>query len=143
MAQRTIFTQTDSALLPVLEELRSLEPIFHTAEFGSTLADFEKRLAPDYWEIGASGRRYSREFLLQMLEQEPPVYASTARWRTSGHALRALGTDVYLLTYTLAQGERITRRSTIWQSTAAGWVVLFHQGTVVSTKEDNVAPPKP
>jgi len=39
---------------------------------------------------------------------------------------------VYFLTYTLLQGERKTRRATIWQNTPVGWKIVFHQGTVVS-----------
>jgi hypothetical protein len=140
MPPRTPFTHTDPTLLPTLNELRPLEPIFHTPEFGSTTEDFARRMAPGYWEIGASGRRYDRDFILQMLEQDPPIYAATARWRTSGHALRALGPDTYLLIYNLTQGKRLTRRSTIWQRTPIGWQILFHQGTVVSADEDDKVP---
>jgi len=142
MASRSFFTQTSTDLLPLLEELRPLEPIFHTADFGTSMSDYDRRMAPDYWEIGASGRRYSREFILQMLEEEPPIYAETARWRTSGFALRRLGPDIFLLTYTLTQGKRVTRRATHWQQAAAGWTILFHQGTVVTADEDDTAPPK-
>jgi hypothetical protein len=140
MASRKTFFTTDAALLPILDELRPLEPIFHTAGFGLELADFNARMAPDYWEVGASGRRYSREFILQMLADSPPVDATTARWRASGHGLRQLGADTYLLTYSLRQGERLTRRSTIWERTPKGWRILFHQGTVVSANEDYSAP---
>jgi hypothetical protein len=142
MSPRAIFTQTDPALLPVLEGLRPLEPIFHTPDFGTCLDDYARRMAPDYWEIGASGRRYSRDFILQSLEDDPPIYASTAGWRSSGFALRRLGPDVYLLTYTLVQGKRVTRRATHWQKTPEGWIILFHQGTVVTADEDDTAPPK-
>jgi hypothetical protein len=45
--------------------------------------------------------------------------------------LRRLAEDVYLLTYTLFQPERRTRRATIWQSTESGWKIVFHQGTIV------------
>jgi hypothetical protein len=140
MASRKTFFTTDPALLPVLAELRPLEPIFHTPEFGLEAADFDARMAPDYWEVGASGRRYSREFILQMLADAPPVNAATARWRASGHALRQLGPDTYLLTYSLRQGERLTRRSTIWEHSPQGWRILFHQGTIVSSNEDDTAP---
>jgi hypothetical protein len=139
MASRMTFFTTDPALLPILDELRPLEPIFHTPEFGLEPADFERRTAPDYWEVGASGRRYSREFILQMLADSPPVDATTARWRASGHGLRQLGADTFLLTYSLRQGERLTRRSTIWERTPKGWQILFHQGTVVSANEDDSA----
>jgi hypothetical protein len=143
MASRKTFFTTAPALLPILDELRPLEPIFHTPEFGLEPADFDRRTAPDYWEVGASGRRYSREFILQMLADAPPVNAATARWRASGHALRQLGPDTYLLTYSLRQGERLTRRSTIWERTSQGWRILFHQGTIVSSNEDNTNPSRP
>jgi hypothetical protein len=35
------------------------------------------------------------------------------------------------LTYTLHQGARITRRSTIWRRTGEGWKIVYHQGTMV------------
>ena len=141
MASRKTFFTTDPELTPILDELRPLEPIFHTSEFGLEPADFERRTALDYWEVGASGRRYSRDFILQMLADSPPVDATTARWRASGHGLRRLGPDTYLLTYSLRQQDRLTRRSTIWQHTPAGWQILFHQGTIVSADEEDVAPP--
>jgi hypothetical protein len=140
MASRSLFSFTEPDLRPLLDELRPFEPIFHTPAFGMTPADFERRTDPTYWEVGASGRRYSRDFILQALADSPPVDAATARWRASGHALRRLGPDTYLLTYSLRQSERLTRRSTIWQSTPTGWVILFHQGTVVSADEDDAAP---
>jgi hypothetical protein len=31
----------------------------------------------------------------------------------------------------LIQGERITRRATIWRRTAEEWQAIYHQGTVV------------
>ena len=33
---------------------------------------------------------------------------------------------------TLSQGERVTRRSTIWRRTQHAWQAVFHQGTVVA-----------
>jgi hypothetical protein len=73
MANQTVFLHTDPDLVSVLEQLRLREPIFHTPEFGSTRAEFERATAPEYWETSASGRRYSREFILGALKQNPPV----------------------------------------------------------------------
>ena len=142
MASQPVFTHTEPGLLPILAELRRREPIFHTPEFGTTNADFERVMAPDYWEVGASGRRYSRDFILQAFTDAPPVDAASAGWESSGHALRRLGPDTYLLTYTLCQGERLTRRATIWQSTAEGWRILYHQGTIITAedKQDDLFP---
>jgi len=89
-------------------------------------------MALEYWEVGASGRRYSRAFILQGLAQNPPVDAGAAGWSCTDFSLRELGVDTYLLTYTLDQNGRITRRSTIWRRAADGWLILFHQGTIVA-----------
>ena len=139
MASRKPFFTTDPSLIPILDELRPLEPIFHTPDFGLELADADRRMAPDYWEVGASGRRYSRDFILQALTDSPPVDATTARWRVSGHGLRQLSPDTFLLTYSLRQSDRLTRRSTLWHRTPTGWQILYHQGTLVSANEDDVA----
>jgi hypothetical protein len=144
MTSRKTFTHTDPSLHPILDELRPLEPIFHTSAFGSTLTHFDARMSPDYWEVGASGRRYSRDFILTMLAENPPIDATTARWRASGFALIPLGpaahTDTYLLTYSLRQSDRLTRRSTVWQKTSGNWQILFHQGTIVSSNDDDTLP---
>ena len=123
--------ESDSELAGVLDDLMRREPIFHRPEWGTARADFERMTAEDFWEIGASGRRYSREFVLAELENR---YAAPHedRWETSGFECRRLAPGLYLLTYTLVQdGRRKTRRSTIWRHTAAGWKIVFHQGTIV------------
>lgn len=139
MPRVTPFFTTDPTLLPLLAELIAFEPIFHRPEFAATLEDFDRLMAPDYWEVGASGRRYGRAFILQMLADNPPIDATTARWRLSGQALRRLSPDTFLLTYTLRQEARLTRRSTLWHSTPTGWQILYHQGTLVSADEPNLA----
>jgi hypothetical protein len=121
---------TDPSVLGVLDELMRREPIFHRPELGTTRVDFENMTATDFWEVGASGRRYSREYVLEVLEEryEGP---HTDAWETAGFHCRRLAEDIYLLTYTLIQGnERKTRRSTIWQQTPEGWKIIYHQGTV-------------
>jgi hypothetical protein len=122
---------TDPDLLGVLEELREREPIFHRPELGVTRADFDSMMASDFWEIGASGQHYSREYVLDELERRLRNPREDV-WETSGFHCRALGSDVYLLTYTLIQNRiRKSRRLTVWQRTEVGWKILFHQGTIV------------
>lgn len=121
---------TDPQLATVLAELSRREPIFHRPEFASTRADFERMTADDFWEIGASGRRYSRQHVLDVLQQREPDPAE-AEWETRDFHCRELGPSTYLLTYTLRQQERLSRRSTIWRRVDGEWQVLFHQGTLV------------
>ncbi len=122
---------TTPELAHILEELRSREPIFHRPEFGVTRADFEKMTVDDFWEVGASGSRYSRALVLDVLEKRHTA-AHEDIWEASDFYCRRLAGEVYLLTYTLRQDHvRLTRRSTIWQRTAEGWKVIYHQGTIV------------
>jgi hypothetical protein len=115
----------------VLTELSSREPIFHRPEFGTTRADFERMTADDFWETGASGRRYSRKFVLDELEKRFAAPHEDV-WEASEFQCRRLGEDTWLLTYTLLQNHvRLTRRATIWRKTAHGWKIVYHQGTVV------------
>jgi hypothetical protein len=136
------FTKVDLDLLPILDELRRREPIFHTPAFGLTTTEFERSTAADYWEVGASGRRYSRSFILAESERSPShfVDAAAAGWQTTDFGLRRLGPDTYLVTYTLDQAGRHTRRSTIWQRFECAWRILYHQGTLIASEEDDKFP---
>jgi hypothetical protein len=117
----------------VLEELVAREPIFHRAEFGTTRADFERMTTEDFWETGASGRRYSREFVLDELERRRAEARDEGDlWEASEFGCRELAPHLYLLSYTLVQdGTRKTRRATIWRRTAEGWKIVYHQGTMM------------
>jgi hypothetical protein len=131
MTSREPHPTTDPALFGVLEELRAREPICHRPEFGTTRADFAAEMSEDFWEVGASGRRYDREFVLATLE-ERWSRPHDDPWVTSDFHCREVGQDTYALTYTLRQKERLTRRLTIWRRVGGSWKALYHQGTVVA-----------
>lgn len=114
----------------VLIELEAREPIFHRPEFGTTRSDFEAMTESDFWEVGASGRRYSREQVLDTLE-ERHAKPHDDPWETRDFHCRQLADDTYLVTYTLAQEQRVTRRSTVWRRHMDGWKIVYHQGTIV------------
>jgi hypothetical protein len=117
-------------LVPILEELKRLEPLFHGAAVGATPRWFEELVADEFWEVGASGRRYSREFALGVLKtrgRDP----TEDEWVTSGFHVSEVAPDNYLLTYTLQQPGRLTRRMTLWRRAGQRWKAVYHQGTVV------------
>src|SRR5271169_2487324 len=116
---------TDPDLVGVLEELRAREPIFHHPKFGTTRADFDNMMASDFWEVGASGRRYSRESILDELERRYAGEYVEGHLEATDFYCRKLAEEVYLLTYTLLQGQRKTRRATIWQRIAMDWKIVF------------------
>jgi hypothetical protein len=123
--------KTDPKLLDILDELIRREPIFHRREFGTTRADFENMVRDDFWEVGASGRRYSKAYVLDELEKRHSMPHEDV-WEARDFYCRELAPNLYMLTYTLVQDAiRTTRRLTIWEHSDAGWKIVFHQGTVV------------
>jgi hypothetical protein len=127
-------SEADASLDAVLAELRDREPIFHRLELGTTRADFEAQTAPDFWEVGASGRVYTREVVWATLAERyaDPAYGVNDHWATSDFACREIAPETYLLTYVLRQEERVTRRLTLWQGATGRWRILYHQGTLIS-----------
>jgi|SRR4051812_24221444 hypothetical protein len=117
--------------MAVRDELMRREPLFHRAEFGTTRQDFEGMTAPGFWEVGASGRRFSREFVLEVLEKRYE-HVTDDVWEIGDFHCVDIAADNYLVTYTLIQGDRVTRRTTIWRRTAGNWQIVFHQGTIVA-----------
>lgn len=123
-------TETEPKILEVLGELIQREPIFHRPELGTTRADLERMTEDTFWEVGASGRRYSRQYVLDELEKRS-ANPDADLWETRDFQCIEIAADNYLLTYTLNQGARVTRRSTIWRRTPEGWKIVYHQGTIV------------
>jgi len=113
------------------EALAAREPLFHRPEFGTTRADFEAMIAPEFWEIGASGARYDKAFVLDALAERHagPV---TESFVVTDFACQELAPDLYLATYRLNQSGRLSQRSTIWRFDGVSWRAIFHQGTLIA-----------
>lgn len=123
-----------SAAAGMARQLAALEPIFHRPELGTARADFDRMMAEDYREVGASGRVYTRADVLEVLEERhrvPP--AQPEHLVVTDFACRRIGGDTWLVTYRLEQaGGRMSRRSTLWQRGPGGWIALYHQGTLIA-----------
>lgn len=120
----------------IVTALLEREPIFHNDPPGADRAYLEELIAEDYFEIGGSGRVYSRERVIETVvdrydREEPPV-----EYEVDEFAVRQIAPSMYLATYTLSQPDghetRVTRRSTIWTDSPGHWQVVHHQGTVVA-----------
>ena len=121
---------TSPAHIEVLSELMRREPLFHRYETGTTRGELERVAAPEFWEVSPFGDRLSREFVLRSSAAEN-VPATEHVWEIENLHCSEIAADNYLLTYTLFQGERVTRRATIWRRSSEGWQVVYHQGTLV------------
>ena len=112
------------------EELKCLEPIFHTPATGPERHKYERVIAADFWEVGASGKRYDRELVLKTLadREAASIYEPLS---TEDFDCVVLGGNCFLVRYLLRQGERVTRRASIWKRTNVGWQIIYHQGTII------------
>lgn len=119
----------------VLEELKQREPIFHKREYGTSREAIENMTTASFWEVGASGKRYSREYVIELLLERYGQQAiddlEVENWATKDFCCQKIAANSYLLTYTLIQGTRITRRVTIWRYENETWKIVYHQGTIV------------
>ena len=116
--------------------LRAREPIFHHREITNSREEADREMDENYWEIGASGRQYTRDFVLGYLEEryrnEKIDEMITENWNITDFNVQHLAGDVYMATYTLDGQNRLTRRTTLWKgSLKTGFKILYHQGTVI------------
>lgn len=115
----------------LLNQLRDLEIALHQPDVRSDFVRLDELLHDSFAEFGRSGRSYRKADILRELPLEEP---SGTVWSQDFSAAE-IADGVALLTYKAAHldenGEisRHTLRSSLWQRTARGWQMRFHQGT--------------
>jgi len=86
-------------------------------------------LHEEFREFGSSGREWSREAILDLLEQE----ANQLPPEVLDFAVRLLSPIAALVTYRAARASSTSLRSSLWVGDDSGWRLLFHQGTRVAS----------
>lgn len=81
-------------------------------------------LHPDFEEIGASGRRWSRQEILDMFNDE-----ESATVELQVLSLSQVDTSTALLSYRSVSPAGSSLRSSLWQREDGQWRLRFHQGT--------------
>jgi hypothetical protein len=117
----------------LLEELRNLEVELHRPDVRSNVERLDTLLHESLVEFGRSGRSYNKA---DIIEQLPEEKSKGSIW-SQDYSLEEIADGVALLMYRSAHlhenGEltRHTNRSSLWQRTAFGWQMRFHQGTPI------------
>lgn len=90
-------------------------------------------LDPEFTEVGASGRRWTREEMLAELAGHAGSSADGPHYEPSEITGVRLAPGLVHLTFEAVLGERRTRHSSIWRKGDgdAGWRMYHHQATVV------------
>lgn len=121
---------SDTTMDETATHLRNCEEILLDPDVRRDRARVSALLSDDFFEFGASGRMWTRDEILDLLETEeyssPSIEDFQCRRIADGAALvtyRSARTD------SLTGQQSITLRSSIWTREPLGWQLRFHQGT--------------
>ncbi len=109
----------------LLTMLSELELMLQQPKVRCSREQLMQLLHKDFVEVGRSGKRYSREEVVEHLVAEPSVNQLHAR---DFHVV-VLSDSAALLTYCTGNGETATQRASIWVREADAWQIIYHQGT--------------
>lgn len=129
---------TESALVdPSLDtdlatELLVLELALARRDLAALPGGVDAVLDDGFVEFGASGRRWDRVAILEMLRDTPP-----ADIIIDGFAAVPLADNVVLASYRLRSGgldgsRHASLRSSVWVQCGGRWRMRFHQGTATA-----------
>ena len=119
-----------------------MEPLLHRLPAGADREAISGILDDDFFEVGASGKEYRREFVIDVVEERYSngVDPDDGAWEIDSLSTRILGDDVRLVTYRLSFAGRLSRRSTLWRRSEAGWRAIYHQGTICDSEPQSAHP---
>jgi len=108
---------------PVVE----LELALLTASVRRSRTQLEALLDPEFQEVGASGRLWTREDIIADLvdgEGGDPIQAVQVE-------AREVAPGVVLVTFLSDPGGCAAHRSSLWRLVGGHWRMLYHQGTLL------------
>lgn len=115
----------------LLQHLRELEIALHQPDVRRDPVRPDELLHESFAEFGRSGRSYCRADILKFLSLEVPPGPVWSQDFTVAEIGEGIALLTYKSAYVDANGElhRYTLRASLWQRTARGWQMRFHQGT--------------
>ncbi|MBJ7472099.1 MAG: DUF4440 domain-containing protein [Solirubrobacteraceae bacterium] len=119
----------DPAGNAALADLVELEHVLLDPQIRADPDRVRSLLHEDFEEVGASGRHWHRDAIVDALAGEPGHGHETSQ--VDAHFVTP---DAVLITYaarTLDEHHRVSRRSSLWIRDAHGWALRYHQGTPV------------
>ena len=121
-APQTAHTHPDDDLVA---QVTLLEKQLLTAEIRGSKERLEQLLDPEFTEIGASGRRWTRSAMIAALLADPEATEGTE------FAGTVLGPELVLLSYRTPAQRTSAHRTSLWRRTDGAWRLVHHQGTPV------------
>lgn len=115
---------TEVALPSVLQREEDLQ----TKACRNNRARALELLAPDFCEIGASGRVWDRSSVIELLDSQA---ADGREIEITGLSGRVLADGLILARWDSAHEGRRARRTSLWRHDTHGWRLVHHQGTML------------
>ena len=112
-----------------LADVMALERELQTATARADPGRLRELLAPDFEEIGASGRLWDAASTLEMLASEDDDTPDIEVRELTG---RVIADDMVILRWQSVRGERSAHRTSLWQRRPEGWRLVHHQGTPIT-----------
>lgn len=112
----------------VMAHLLDLERALMQPDVRRSAERLHALIRDDFFEIGASGRTYTRAELTVLLAVEPSGPAAAI----SDFKVQLLSPDIALVTYRTDLNGIARLRSSIWRRENSAWRMQFHQGTPTS-----------
>ncbi|NGN92906.1 nuclear transport factor 2 family protein [Nocardioides sp. KC13] len=106
----------------------ALERELQTASVRADPSRLVELLAPDFEEIGASGRQWDITSILEMLAGEDEDMSDIEVHGLTG---RVIADGVIILRWQSVRDECRVNRTSLWQRRPEGWRLVHHQGTPV------------
>ena len=118
------------------EELRDLEEKLWKADKRFDKIWMDRILSSNFFEIGRSGRTYTREATIYCEPSEIP-----ANLPLFNFTVRLIAQDVALVTYISSVNYKTELeeglRSSLWCEKSGEWILEFHQGTPTNAETNN------
>lgn len=120
---------SDGTTEPELKMVLALERELQTKACRSNRARVLQLLAPDFTEVGASGRVWDLPSTLELLASQPKDDEEIEVTQLTG---RMLADGFALVRWDSAYESRRARRTSLWRRDDMGWRQVHHQGTVLT-----------
>lgn len=88
-------------------------------------------LAPDFLEVGASGRVWDLSGVLELLDAPEYADPDDEEIAVTGLGGRIIAEGVILVSWDSTHKNRRARRTSLWHRDPDGWHLMHHQGTIL------------
>lgn len=118
--------------MDISELIKALELELLQPEVRKSKERLNELIADNFLEIGASGKNYNKQDILNKLPQQTETKLALQDFNTI-----EISADTILATYQVEKESEgikektISSRSSIWQNKDGEWKIIFHQGTLL------------